>query len=92
MKKIATSTIKIYQKTISPDHSYIGSLFPFLKCRFYPSCSQYAIDAIEKYGTCKGLWLGLKRIARCHPFCEGGIDEVSQKSKVFKVHKVKGKF
>ena len=45
-------------------------------CRFYPSCSHYAVTAIEKYGALKGGWLSLKRIGRCHPFNEGGYDQV----------------
>ena len=44
-------------------------------CRYHPSCSQYMIDAVRKYGACRGGWRGVKRIARCHPFAKGGIDE-----------------
>ena len=44
------------------------------QCRFHPSCSQYAIDAVNKYGPCKGSWRAIKRIARCHPFSAGGYD------------------
>lgn len=58
--------IRLYQKCISP-------LKPPV-CRFYPSCSQYTISAIEKYGFLKGTWLGIKRISRCHPFNPGGFD------------------
>jgi putative membrane protein insertion efficiency factor len=45
-------------------------------CRYFPTCSSYCIQAIEKYGAAKGLWLGLKRVLRCHPFHPGGYDPV----------------
>jgi len=66
MKYIAIIIINFYQKAISP-------WLP-RSCRFYPTCSQYAKDALKKYGFIKGSWLGLKRILRCHPFNEGGYD------------------
>ena len=46
------------------------------RCRFYPSCSSYSIEAIQKHGAFKGCTLTIKRLSRCHPFCEGGIDPV----------------
>ncbi|MBN2428578.1 MAG: membrane protein insertion efficiency factor YidD [Deltaproteobacteria bacterium] len=58
-----------YQKYISP--------FKAPTCRFYPSCSQYACDAVKKYGALKGLWLATKRLCRCHPFHPGGYDPVN---------------
>lgn len=67
-KKVPLGLIKIYQKYISP-------LKP-PSCRFYPSCSQYAIEAIDKYGILKGSFMSLKRIVRCHPFNSGGYDPV----------------
>lgn len=63
MKKLLLSLIRFYRRAISP-------LFPPC-CRFIPTCSQYAIQAIEKYGAWKGGWLALKRILRCHPFHKG---------------------
>ena len=60
--------IRIYKKFISP-------LFPRC-CRFTPSCSTYAIEAIEMHGVIIGLWLTFKRLLRCHPFCRGGYDPV----------------
>ena len=60
--------IKFYQIAISP-------LKP-ATCRFYPTCSQYAIEAIGKYGALKGGWLAIRRIGRCHPFNPGGYDPV----------------
>ena len=60
MKRIFLKLIKFYQQAISP-------LFP-ARCRYYPTCSQYAVEAIEKYGAAKGGWLALRRFLRCHPF------------------------
>ena len=60
--------IWIYQKSISP-------MFPS-SCRFTPTCSQYAVEAIKKYGPIKGIWLGTKRLLRCHPWGGSGYDPV----------------
>jgi len=68
MKILVLSLIKLYQKTFS------RALSP--TCRFVPSCSQYAYEAIERYGLLKGGWLALKRIGRCHPLNPGGYDPV----------------
>jgi putative membrane protein insertion efficiency factor len=48
------------------------------RCRFYPSCSQYALDALELHGAGRGSWLAVRRVARCHPWHEGGIDPVPE--------------
>ncbi len=66
IKNIFIKAIKLYQYTLSP-------FFP-KRCRFYPSCSSYCIKALEYYGLQKGMWLGLKRILRCHPWNLGGYD------------------
>jgi len=68
MKLVLTWMIQFYRKWISP-------LKP-PTCRFYPSCSQYALEAIETHGVGKGAWLSVKRICKCHPFHPGGIDPV----------------
>mgnify|MGYP002508307818 FL=1 len=68
MRKLMILMIRGYQKFISP-------LFP-PTCRFYPTCSNYALQAIEKYGPFKGIYLSIKRILRCHPFSKGGYDPV----------------
>lgn len=64
MKRIFLRMIRFYQTSISP-------LYP-PRCRFVPTCSQYAMEAVEKYGAVKGGWLALKRFSRCHPFHKGG--------------------
>jgi len=58
--------IRLYQKTLSP---LLGPV-----CRFHPSCSNYTIEAIRKYGPIRGLWKGTKRVCRCHPWNPGGYD------------------
>ncbi|HVY56073.1 MAG TPA: membrane protein insertion efficiency factor YidD [Thermodesulfobacteriota bacterium] len=65
---LAAFLIKVYRYAISP-------ILP-PSCRFYPSCSEYALEAIQKYGLIKGSWLAIKRIARCHPLSAGGHDPV----------------
>ncbi|WP_459129486.1 membrane protein insertion efficiency factor YidD [Guggenheimella bovis] len=65
-KKLFLFLIRFYQKHISP-HTPRA-------CRFYPTCSQYSYQAIEKYGAIKGLYLSIKRILKCHPFNPGGYD------------------
>ncbi len=68
MKDLLIILIEIYQKSIS------RAILP--SCRYYPSCSQYTIDALEKYGIWKGLFISVKRVLRCHPFSAGGYDPV----------------
>ncbi len=68
MKKIFLGIIRFYQVAISP-------YFP-PTCRFIPTCSQYAVQAIDQYGAVRGSFIALRRILRCHPFCKGGYDPV----------------
>ncbi len=68
LKKVIIFLIRGYQRFISP--------LKEKTCRFYPTCSQYSLEAYEKHGLLKGTWLTIRRIARCHPFHPGGIDRV----------------
>lgn len=69
MKKFLLGSIRFYRKNISP---YKGNIH----CRFIPTCSEYGMEAIEKYGAVKGSYLAIKRILRCNPLSKGGIDPV----------------
>lgn len=68
MKSPAILLLKGYKRFVSP---LLGQ-----HCRFYPSCSSYAMEAIEVHGHLRGAWLAVKRLCRCHPLCEGGHDPV----------------
>ncbi len=81
MSKIARFLIRLYQKFISP-------LFP-PRCRYYPTCSHYAIDAYEKHGFIKGTILTTRRILRCNPWSRGGVDFVPDEFYLFKRNKKK---
>ena len=73
IKKIVIFPIKLYKKCISP--------LKKPSCRYYPSCSVYAIEAIEEYGVIKGMAKGIWRILRCNPFSKGGYDPVKKEAK-----------
>ena len=68
MQRTILVLLRGYKRFISP-------LLPSA-CRFYPTCSEYTMEAVEKYGPVQGLWMGMKRIGRCHPFHAGGYDPV----------------
>ncbi len=71
MRYVLMLLIRFYRKCISP-------LFPPC-CRYYPTCSAYALQAVERFGAVKGSWLALCRLLRCHPWARGGVDEVPPK-------------
>lgn len=76
MKQIFIQLIKLYQKSLSPDHGWFKSKWPYGFCRYYPTCSQYSIEAFQTHGSVKGMYLTIKRIIRCNPFSQPGVDQV----------------
>jgi putative membrane protein insertion efficiency factor len=68
LKLVFTTLLRFYKASISP-------LLP-PACRFMPTCSEYALEAVERYGALRGGWMGLRRLLRCHPFHPGGFDPV----------------
>ncbi|WP_226801699.1 membrane protein insertion efficiency factor YidD [Alkalilimnicola sp. S0819] len=70
MRKLLIGLIRLYQWVLSP---VLGP-----RCRFYPSCSEYTVEALRRHGALRGGWLGVRRIGRCHPWHPGGLDPVPQ--------------
>lgn len=68
MRSVLIALVRLYQYAISP---WLGR-----SCRFHPTCSAYMIEALQRHGVVRGLWLGIRRIGRCHPFHPGGVDPV----------------
>lgn len=68
MRELVVGALRLYKRWISP-------ALPSA-CRFSPTCSVYMMEAVTRYGVAKGVWLGVKRLARCHPFHQGGFDPV----------------
>ncbi|MBB5633108.1 hypothetical protein BKA04_001331 [Cryobacterium mesophilum] len=67
-RNVCIAILRVYRVVISPLYGDV--------CRYYPSCSHYALHAIQQHGVMKGIWLGSRRIARCHPWAAGGVDDV----------------
>ena len=68
MRNLTVGALRFYKRWISP-------LLPSA-CRYDPTCSEYMLEAVRRYGAARGLWLGIRRLSRCHPFREGGYDPV----------------
>jgi len=68
VKRALMAVVRFYRRGVSPYKPPV--------CRFTPTCSAYALEAIEKYGTAKGVWLAFRRLMKCHPFHKGGYDPV----------------
>ncbi|HEY9566356.1 MAG TPA: membrane protein insertion efficiency factor YidD [Nocardioides sp.] len=71
MKYVLIALLKAYRAAISPLYGQV--------CRYYPSCSAYALEAVTVHGSIKGSWLAVRRLARCHPWAAGGVDKVPPK-------------
>jgi len=83
MKKFLLWAIRFYQKHLNCDQQWCKILFlTDAACRFQPTCSEYCYQAVERYGILKGLFLGVKRVARCHPLSKGGWDPISERRTV----------
>jgi putative membrane protein insertion efficiency factor len=68
MRKVVIAALSLYKRFLSP--------FVPAACRYRPTCSEYMLEAVEKYGVRRGVWMGMLRLLRCHPFHEGGFDPV----------------
>ncbi|PIR93746.1 membrane protein insertion efficiency factor YidD [Candidatus Falkowbacteria bacterium CG10_big_fil_rev_8_21_14_0_10_39_11] len=82
-RMIVLRMIKIYQKTLSPDHGHFKYLYPNGYCRYHPTCSCYGYEAIEKYGIFRGGIMAGWRILRCNPWSKGGNDPVDKVNKQY---------
>ena len=76
MKTILIKLIELYQVSLSPDHGWMRSRYPYGFCRHYPSCSEYSKQAIEKHGALYGGYLAFLRILRCNPYARPKFDPV----------------
>lgn len=72
MKHVLVALLRVYRLVISPLYGQV--------CRYYPSCSTYALEAVQEHGALRGSWLATKRVGRCHPWASGGYDPVPPRS------------
>jgi putative membrane protein insertion efficiency factor len=79
MKYVLIGLLRAYRAVISPMYGQV--------CRYYPSCSQYALDAVRVHGSMKGGWLTIRRVIRCHPWAAGGVDPVPSTFRWFGLHR-----
>jgi len=79
MRRLLINLITLYQATLSPDHGWRKQLHPYGFCRFYPTCSDYAKQAIEAHGVIRGSAIATRRVLRCHPWSAGGLDLIKPK-------------
>lgn len=70
MRGLILAALRLYQRFISPCLPHA--------CRFHPTCSQYMLEAVARFGAARGVWMGLRRLARCHPWNPGGFDPVAE--------------
>lgn len=75
-RRVGQTLIVLYQRTISPDHGWMSRFFTYRVCRYEPTCSEYAFDAVGKYGLIRGSVMAAWRILRCNPWSHGGHDPV----------------
>ncbi|MBI2985040.1 MAG: membrane protein insertion efficiency factor YidD [Candidatus Kerfeldbacteria bacterium] len=76
-QRLVVNVIRLYQRTVSPDHGWWRNRYPLGWCRYYPSCSEYGRQAIVRFGLRRGVLLSLRRLVRCHPWSPGGLDPLA---------------
>jgi len=77
-QKIILPALRLYRRTLSPDTGWFSYRYPYGVCRFSPTCSAYTLQAVEQYGALRGVWYGVRRVIRCHPWQSGGFDPVTK--------------